>query len=69
MARIWGSRLIDAGPMGHINAESEIGDWPYGQFLLGKLIDATVPRHTPLVPDRAGEMLATPGARGLEFRL
>ena len=26
----WGSRFIDAGALGHINAESQLGDWPFG---------------------------------------
>ncbi len=38
MARLWGSRFVDAGWLGHINAESEIGDWPFGQHLVNRLI-------------------------------
>ena len=34
----WGARFADAGKVGHINADSELGDWPFGQFLLGQLI-------------------------------
>jgi predicted alpha/beta hydrolase family esterase len=41
MARKWGSQLIDAGPLGHINADSGIGNWPYGKFLLRQLIRST----------------------------
>ncbi len=40
-ARKWGSRLIDAGPIGHINAESGIANWPYGKYLLNHLIAET----------------------------
>jgi predicted alpha/beta hydrolase family esterase len=40
MARAWGSRLVDTGWLGHINARSGIGDWPFGEFLLERLIDA-----------------------------
>lgn len=29
-ARRWGSRFIDGGALGHINAESGLGDWPDG---------------------------------------
>ena len=36
-ARAWGSDLVDAGPLGHINAESGVGDWPQGLALLNKL--------------------------------
>ena len=37
LAAQWGSELIDAGPIGHINAESGLGDWPAGRDLLNKL--------------------------------
>ena len=30
LARDWGAKLIDAGPSGHINAESGHGPWPEG---------------------------------------
>jgi hypothetical protein len=38
MARAWGSRLVDVGWLGHINARSGIGHWPFGEFLLERLI-------------------------------
>ncbi len=34
----WGSTLTDAGAVGHINADSGLGDWPQGQALLNALI-------------------------------
>jgi hypothetical protein len=37
LARDWGSRLEDAGPVGHINSDSHLGDWPWGQVLLREL--------------------------------
>ena len=37
LADRWGAGLVDAGPLGHINAESEIGDWPEGRALLRAL--------------------------------
>ena len=37
LARIWKSRFVDAGWLGHINADSGIRDWPFGQFLLRQL--------------------------------
>ncbi len=37
LAQFWGSRLADAGTAGHINAESDLGAWHFGQFLLGRL--------------------------------
>ncbi len=36
-ARRWGSELVEGGALGHINAESGLGDWPDGQQLLRKL--------------------------------
>ncbi|WFU01892.1 alpha/beta fold hydrolase [Rhizobium sp. CB3171] len=33
IAAAWGSDLIDAGALGHINANSGIGDWPEGRTL------------------------------------
>jgi predicted alpha/beta hydrolase family esterase len=32
----WGSRFIDAGALGHINADSGIGEWPEGFALLSE---------------------------------
>lgn len=37
LARHWGSRLVDAGALGHINADSDLADWPEGQALLTQL--------------------------------
>lgn len=35
----WGSRFVDAGALGHINADSGLGAWTEGQALLEELID------------------------------
>ncbi|MBB4571246.1 RBBP9/YdeN family alpha/beta hydrolase [Rhizobium leucaenae] len=35
-AAVWGSELINAGALGHINAHSEIGDWPKGRALFDR---------------------------------
>jgi predicted alpha/beta hydrolase family esterase len=43
LAVAWGSELIDAGPCGHINAGSGLGDWPLGKDYLGRLLRATHP--------------------------
>ncbi|HWW08437.1 alpha/beta hydrolase [Collimonas sp.] len=37
-SQIWGAQYIDAGALGHINAESNLGDWLYGQSLLQRLV-------------------------------
>jgi len=38
LAFFWGSDFADAGEIGHINAESDIGDWDFGLYLLRRLI-------------------------------
>lgn len=43
LSRQWDARFVNAGPFGHINADSGIGDWPYGQYLLASLQPPPVP--------------------------
>ena len=38
MGKYWGSRFVDAGHRGHINAQSGLGDWAFGQSLLDELV-------------------------------
>ena len=38
LAAAWGSRLVDQGEAGHINADSCLGDWPQGHALLSGLL-------------------------------
>lgn len=38
MARDWGARYHDAGPGGHLNGETGLGDWPEGRQLLNELL-------------------------------
>lgn len=40
LAQFWGGRFADAGAAGHINADSNLGAWPFGQFLLRTLLGA-----------------------------
>ena len=42
LAQDWGSRLVDAGVRGHLNAESGLGDWPEGHALLQSLLAGSV---------------------------
>ena len=35
---LWGSELVDAGALGHINADSSLDDWKPGQALLATLL-------------------------------
>jgi uncharacterized protein len=37
-ARAWGSRLVNVGALGHINASSGLGGWPEGFALLQELV-------------------------------
>ena len=37
-ARAWGSDVIEAGALGHLNADSGLGLWPQGQALLHSLL-------------------------------
>lgn len=36
-AQAWGSRFVDVGERGHINADSGLGDWPEGRAWLASL--------------------------------
>ena len=38
-ASAWGAHWVNAGPRGHLNAESQLGDWPQGQALLQSLLN------------------------------
>ncbi|HLK91726.1 MAG TPA: alpha/beta fold hydrolase [Polyangia bacterium] len=38
LARAWGAALVDAGPRGHLNADSGLGDWPEGRRHLEALV-------------------------------
>ncbi len=38
MAAAWGARRVDAGPVGHLNSDSGLGDWPAGLALLQELM-------------------------------
>jgi predicted alpha/beta hydrolase family esterase len=64
LARIWKSRFIDAGWLGHINAKSKIGNWPFGQFLLRQLRTTAQPWVPPVLSGRNLSELSTP-SRGL----
>jgi len=37
LARGWGSRFIDIGPVGHLNPASGYGEWPGAEALLDVL--------------------------------
>ena len=43
LARTLGSKFINIGPFGHVNGESGLGDWKFGQDLVHELL-ATLPK-------------------------
>lgn len=52
---LWGSELHDAGTLGHINADSGLGQWPAGLALLDTLIQRIEAQGSAgLAGDRAG---------------
>ena len=57
LAHLWHASFADAGQVGHINADSGIGDWPFGHFLLGRLLAPFSPSGGVRVnaPVHAGE--------------
>jgi predicted alpha/beta hydrolase family esterase len=38
LAQAWGSRFVDAGNSGHLNADAGFGPWPLGETLLAELL-------------------------------
>jgi predicted alpha/beta hydrolase family esterase len=56
-AGCWGSEFIDAGALGHINAQSGLGDWAFGLAQLARLAQRSPVRRPPC---RCGTMPATP---------
>jgi uncharacterized protein len=44
MAAAWGARCREAGPLGHINGDSGLGDWPAGYAMLTELIQPSEPK-------------------------
>jgi len=45
LAHDWGARLVDVGHCGHINAESQLGDWPAGHALLSEWMNSEENTH------------------------
>lgn len=55
----WGCHFVDAGPQGHLNANSGIGWWSEGQELLERVIaTSNRGRRKPLPPSEARSILA-----------
>jgi len=43
LAKTWGSRFLNAGACGHINADAGFGSWSLGEELLAELLSAPAP--------------------------
>ncbi|GAA3367475.1 alpha/beta hydrolase [Streptomyces sannanensis] len=41
LARVWGSRLVDLGPVGHLNPAAGYGEWPRAEELIRELVRAS----------------------------
>jgi predicted alpha/beta hydrolase family esterase len=70
LARTWGSSFADAGEVGHINADSGIGDWQFGKFLLDRLLDpqsGAVQRNAAGSVASSGEVPRLAHGRGLRL--
>ncbi|CAM3196409.1 RBBP9/YdeN family alpha/beta hydrolase [Cupriavidus taiwanensis] len=59
---LWGSELVDVGHLGHINADSGLGEWPEGLALL----DTLVQRITQAGDTGTQSASATPWEAGVE---
>ena len=66
MARVWGSRLVNAGWLGHINADSGIGAWPFGRYLLEQLVFNL---SWPTIPSAQGARALPVGGADLRIGL
>jgi predicted alpha/beta hydrolase family esterase len=62
LASDWGSTFAYAGSVGHINADSQIGDWDFGLLLLGQLLREHRRRSCPESAD--GSIRRRPAAHG-----
>src|SRR3546814_68317 len=66
LAKFWGAHCADAGEVGHINAQSHLGEWEYGQYLLNQLI-AIVSDSQPQHPRQSIDSMAR--ARSVEDKV
>lgn len=48
LARVWGAHCVEAGPFGHLNAASNLADWPQGHALLLNLVAKAAPTSARL---------------------
>jgi predicted alpha/beta hydrolase family esterase len=65
LAATWGGQFADAGRAGHINADSGLGNWEFGQFLLDQLIQRTSSKPVAARPSRVPQPAAPAQSEGL----
>jgi len=54
----WGARFVVAGALGHLNAASGLGDWPWGRSLLDEVHRRARPQRWAVVFTDTPDMLA-----------
>lgn len=62
LANDWACRFVDAGEAGHINADSGLGDWAFGENLLEQLLHERNIRRAEAC-DRGGAAELSAGSR------
>lgn len=67
LAHVWHAGFADAGPIGHINVESGIADWPFGQFLLDHLLARVAPTGGKPRPGNHASSIPAPFAAGVKL--
>ena len=67
LASFWDSQFVDAGEAGHINAESDIGEWVQGQQLVSQL--AAGPQRGDIRTTALGVPLPDPSLAELSVNL
>ena len=68
ISKNWGSSFVDAGRCGHINADSMLGEWAFGQALLEGLIDNAHDQAAATRQMRPAVLLAHQERRGIAMR-
>lgn len=70
LARRWGSTLVDAGEVGHINADSQLGEWSFGRDQLAQLLQRDRIAEASTVETRAqpDAVVTTDPSRGTGLR-
>ena len=61
----WGAEFINAGAAGHINAESDLGDWMFGLVQLQRLVVAAGAYQSRLAVSRGKRSNALSPIRGI----